>query len=148
MLELVGGFPEDRRAGEDTVVNTELWSRGFSAYRDQGAGAIHISPCTTNWRLARHHHQRGRAWARILLERYGSRRRLVVRRFGHLALYVPRRVLRIRKAVKAHGGSLRSEYRRVRLRIVFGAVAAWFGLLLGVVAGAKSVGRPIETLLD
>ena len=42
-----GGFPEDLRAGEDTVVNQELWRRGYRAYREATIELIHRSPCST-----------------------------------------------------------------------------------------------------
>jgi GT2 family glycosyltransferase len=142
LLDRVGGFPEDRRAGEDTVVNTELWRQGFSAYRDRKAAAIHRSPCTTAGSLWRHHRARGRAWARILLDRHGSRRALLTRRFGMLTLYAPRRVRTIRRRVADHGGSLVGRHRHVRALIVFGAVAAWWGLVVGIVRGNPSVGSP------
>ena len=62
------GSPEDMRAGEDTVVNNELWRRGYKAYRAQDVWLVHHSPCRTPVGLARHHFIRGRAGGRILLE--------------------------------------------------------------------------------
>src|SRR6185436_1653671 len=35
LLVAAGGFPEDMRAGEDTVVNIALTRRGYRAYRSQ-----------------------------------------------------------------------------------------------------------------
>lgn len=136
LLDEVGGFPEDRRAGEDTVVNTELWRRGFSAYREQRAGAIHRSPCTTVLRLVRHHRARGRAWGQILLERHGSRRGVIMRRGLPLLVYVPRRIRRIGGAVGAHGGDLRSRYRRVWPLVALGATAAWWGIIVEIATAA------------
>src|SRR6266511_718091 len=67
----VGGFPEDMRAGEDTVVNTALYERGFRAYRAREVVLVHHTPCADPWRLVRHHFVRGRALGRILAERHG-----------------------------------------------------------------------------
>jgi glycosyltransferase involved in cell wall biosynthesis len=67
LLAEVGGFPEDMRAGEDTVVNMELWRRGHLAYRCPQAAFIHHSPCRTVPALASHHFRRGRAYGRIVV---------------------------------------------------------------------------------
>jgi glycosyltransferase involved in cell wall biosynthesis len=135
LLDEVGGFPEDRRAGEDTVVNTKLWRRDFSAYRDQDAAAIHLSPCSTAGRLVSHHYARGRAWAQILLESNGNRRRVLFRRGWALALYVPRRLVRIGRNVRANGRGLIQPYRRSYPLIVLGALAAFWGIVVGLGAG-------------
>lgn len=139
LLDEVGGFPEDRRAGEDTVVNTDLWSKGYSAYREQEAAAIHVSPCSTAGRLVAHHYTRGRAWARILLERHGCRRRVLLRRSLMLSMYVPRRLLRIGRNVRAHGRGLMREYRRSYPLIVVGTLAAFWGIVTGIAAGSRKV---------
>ena len=135
LLDEVGGFPEDRRAGEDTVVNTDLWQRGYSAYRQQEAAAIHISPCSTVAKLTAQHYTRGRAWAQILLERHGSRRTVIRRRGLMLSMYVPRRLLRIGANVRAHGRGLVREYRRSYPLIVLGALAAFWGIVTGIALG-------------
>src|SRR3954466_9219248 len=55
------GTPGDRRllrrlrVGEDTVVNEELFRRGYLAYRAQDVLLIHHSPCRMPGRLVRHH---------------------------------------------------------------------------------------------
>ncbi len=134
LLREVGGFPEDMRAGEDTVVNLELFRRGYSAYHAAGALEVHTSPCRDLRTLLRHHHQRGRAWGAILLARYGSRRRLVAQRTAHLLGYVPRRLLRIRRNI---GRTDREHVQRLRRAfpfVVLGAVAAWAGMLRQIVA--------------
>ena len=134
LLREVGGFPEDMRAGEDTVVNLELFRRGYSAYHAAGALEVHTSPCRDLRTLLRHHHQRGRAWGAILLARYGSRRRLVAQRTAHLLGYVPRRLLRIRRNI---GRTDREHVQRLRRAfpfVVLGAVAAWVGMLRQIVA--------------
>ena len=68
-----GGFPDDVRAGEDTVLNQALWSRGHRAYRAREITLVHRSPCTNPLRLVRHHFVRGRALARIVRERDDGR---------------------------------------------------------------------------
>src|SRR5262249_48705997 len=62
----VGGFPEDMRAGEDTVVNTELFRRGHVAYRAADVTLTHHSRCRGPVKLVRHHFSRGRAFGKIL----------------------------------------------------------------------------------
>jgi glycosyltransferase involved in cell wall biosynthesis len=140
LLDEVGGFPEDRRAGEDTVVNTELWRRDFSAYRNQDAAAIHLSPCSTARRLVSHHYARGMAWAQILRERHGSRRRVLLRRGWLLAFYVPRRLMNLGRNVRSNGRGFIRPYRMSYPWIVLGALSAFWGIIVGLVSGEK--GRP------
>ena len=145
LLDEVGGFPEDRRAGEDTVVNTSLWQMGYSAYRDQDAVDIHVSPCSTLATLASHHYTRGRAWAQILLERHGNRRTVLIRRGPSLSTYVPRRLFGIGRNVRLHGRVFKKEYRRSSPLIVVGVLAAFWGIAVGIATGhntAKSSTRP------
>jgi hypothetical protein len=70
LLTAVGGFPEDMRAGEDTVVTMELTGRGYPTWRAQDVTMIHHSPCATPGVLLRHHFKRGRAHGRIILDRW------------------------------------------------------------------------------
>ncbi len=135
LLEETDGFPEGMRAGEDTAVNLALWERGFSAYRDDGAAEIHTSLIGDARTLMARHHERGRAWAAILLRRHGSRRAVLRRTWWHLAGYLPARLLRIRRNMHAWGDGMRAPYRRAHPLVVLGAAAAWLGLLRGVVAG-------------
>lgn len=67
LVEL-GGFPEDRRTGEDTYVNQALWRRGHTACRASDVAIRHNSPCTSPIRLVRHHYKRGVGYGRVLLE--------------------------------------------------------------------------------
>jgi LCP family protein required for cell wall assembly len=150
VLLRTGGFPEDMRAGEDTVVNTELFRRGYRAYRSSEVTLYHESPCRTPWRLARHHFTRGRALGRIMLENVSRGKRIlsrpVVRRL--LVGYVPRRVSSVKRNVGAHGDArLRRAAGEVRGLILLGAAAAWAGTwfeLLRPAPGSfeKLVGRP------
>ena len=128
MLDRVGGFPEEMRAGEDTVVNLELFRRGYSAYREPGAAFTHASRATSARALWRHHLTRGRAWGRILLASRGSRRRLLLRRGPRLAIEAPRRVLAIRANVRRWGSAEeRAELRRAVPHVAIGALAASAG---------------------
>lgn len=138
LVDRVGEFPEHIRAGEDTWVNLALWADGFSAYLEDGATEIHTSLIEDAATLRRRHYERGRAWAAILLRRHGSRRRLVWRAWGHLVGYLPKRLRRIRRNVRAWGSEFLTQHRRARPLIVLGAAAAWWGLLVGVVKGRPS----------
>jgi hypothetical protein len=132
----VGGFPEDMRAGEDTVVNLELWGRGHQAWRAREVELIHHNRCTTPARLLRHHFVRGRAMGRILLDEH-QRAALVLRRRAWTAVGVPallRRARTIQRAVAAWGSEDdRAQLDRVRGLILLALVAsmagAWFELL-------------------
>jgi glycosyltransferase involved in cell wall biosynthesis len=128
LLEL-GGFPEGIRAGEDTVVNTELWDRGRTAYRAGEVVIVHHSPCGSVSRLARHHYQRGRAWARIGLgQRNGGsaapKRSILL----PLVRYPFRRLSNTDTRVRLWGDGLTSEYRRSRPLVLLGIASAWAGM--------------------
>jgi glycosyltransferase involved in cell wall biosynthesis len=114
-----GLFPEDRRAGEDTIVNQRLWDAGHRAYRDNTIELIHITRCRTPWRLVCHHFNRGRAWGRIIGERG--------RGLGDLAGYVSRRLSAIDDCVRLWGGGLADRYCRAKHLIRLGVVSAWLG---------------------
>lgn len=114
-----GLFPEDRRAGEDTVVNQRLWHAGSRAYRDNTIELTHITRCTTPWRLARHHFNRGRSWGRILRE--------TGRGPGELAGYVGRRLSAIEDRVRRWGKGVSDRYDEVQSLIRLGVTSAWLG---------------------
>ncbi len=118
----VGGFPEDMRAGEDTVVNRELFRRGYSAYRAQDITLTHHNRCASAPQLVRHHFTRGRAFGKIL--RADPHRHPLF-----VWTYVPRRVSRTTEHVRRWGGDLWHEYRRAWLLVVAGTVTAWLGIL-------------------
>ncbi len=118
----VGGFPEDMRAGEDTVVNRALFDRGHRAYRSAEVTFVHHSRCERWGQLITHHFSRGRAFGKIL--------RRNPRRYRVVWTYVPRRLLRTGRDVRRWGGVLRREYRRVWFLVFAGTVAAWLGIVL------------------
>lgn len=150
----VGGFPEDLRAGEDTVVNNELARRGYESYRAQGVRLIHHSPCRTPRRLLRHHFVRGRGYGRILL----SRRRhegMLVRAHGIRALFrlqVGTRLDYTSRRVQAWGDEqLRREFDRSRGLIRAACVAYWLGTCFELFRPGRAKpfllwGRPIVTV--
>jgi glycosyltransferase involved in cell wall biosynthesis len=148
MLDQVGGFPEGLRAGEDTAVNLALWDHGFSGYREERAAEIHTSLIEDRRTLIKRHYERGLAWAGILLERHGSRRAVVIHRWPHLLGYLPRRLWRIHRNVRAWGAGLRKPYRHAWPLIAVGALAAWRGLLVGVMRGKSRVQRQPMTAGD
>jgi glycosyltransferase involved in cell wall biosynthesis len=140
LLEQVGGFPEGMRAGEDTVVNLELFRRGYSAYREPAVAFTHASRATTAGELWRHHLVRGRAWGRILLGGRRSRWEVLLRSGPRLMLEAPRRVWAIRSNVGRWGTAQeRGEFRRALPWVVLGAVAANVGTWRQIVGGSGSV---------
>ena len=128
LLEL-GGFPEDMRSGEDTVVNRELTMRGYRAYRARDVTYVHNSPCRTVPRLLRQHFLRGRGMGRILLEDHRERGGLLRRRPHRPVLrgYVRRRVRTTTRNVERWGPQLIPTYRRVYPLVVAAATASWVG---------------------
>jgi glycosyltransferase involved in cell wall biosynthesis len=130
-LLAIGGFPEDMRAGEDTVVNNELARRGYTTYWDRDVQFIHHSPCRTPWRLLAHHFVRGRGFGRILRDQGHARGRPFVGR-SMVRLY-QRQVRRRYDLVSGNVGrwnddpALAREYRRARPLVFAGALAAYAG---------------------
>jgi glycosyltransferase involved in cell wall biosynthesis len=136
-LDEIGGFPDDVRAGEDTVVNHRLWRRGHRAFRESAIRLTHRSPCTTSWKLIRHHFLRGRALGRMFREEIAAGR---TRRLGlcrYLVRYPRFRLSSTDFRVSEWGGELGGEYRRVRRLVVVGIWAAWVGTCLELVIGAR-----------
>jgi LCP family protein required for cell wall assembly len=130
LLVAAGGFPEDLRAGEDTVANTAMFQRGLRAWRDADVELSHESPCRTLPRLLLHHLRRGRGFGRILLARVPPGGRVL----GGVGLaqvgpgYVGRRLRVIDRNVARYGDAeLRATYPRVRELVRAGATAAWVG---------------------
>lgn len=150
LLLQVGGFPEDMRAGEDTVVNWELTKRGYTAYRSQEVRLVHHSPCRGLLRLLRHHFVRGRALGRILLGPDGGpgrRRRWPILR-SLLLRYIPRRVSVTSENVKRWGRDLRRTYRLAYPLVVAGAVAASAGACYEVLRPARRMADVREPRLE
>jgi glycosyltransferase involved in cell wall biosynthesis len=128
LLTAVGGFPEDMRAGEDTVVNIELTERGYPTWRAQDVRMIHHSPCATPTVLLRHHFKRGRALGRIILDQWRPALPPAGELRYYLRQYLPGRVGDITAAVKRWGSRReRAHYARAFPLVVAGAAASWAG---------------------
>lgn len=127
-LDLIGGYPEGLRAGEDTVVNQRLFRRGKRAYRAEQAAIVHHSPCRSTRRLLMHHFERGRSWGSILIARSGSRRTLIRRRARSEMVWPWRRIRVVSGNARHLRGALAREFRQSRPLIVGGALAAGLGL--------------------
>lgn len=137
LLEL-GGFREDIRVGEDTIVNTELTRRGYRTYYAEDIILMHHSPCSNPLRLLRHHFTRGRGMGRILLDRYrngGLLNRSVLR--SYLSGYVFKRVSWTTASVQKWGGTLRRTYWLAFPLVVAGAVSAWIGMWYEILRPAQ-----------
>jgi hypothetical protein len=150
----VGGFPEDLRAGEDTVVNERLAELGFTARRAQDVHLVHHTRCTTAWRLLLHHARRGRSYGRILLAQHRDdggllHRRGPVRQFD---IQVRRRVRTIDANVRQWGDAdLPARHREVRRLIAAAATAHWLGTCAEILRPAPGkvfvlTGRPVVTV--
>jgi len=130
LLSELGGFSEDRRTGEDTLVNRELFRRGHTGFRDPAVTIVHCSPSRTSRHLLVHHFRRGRGLGRLVREdgrRPGPLRdRRFLWRMG--AAYVPDRVRQTTRNVRRWGGDLEPIYRRVLVGVAAGAIAAWAGM--------------------
>lgn len=134
-----GGFPEDLRAGEDTVVNMALAARGYVAYRDPKITFTHNSPCRTPWRLVRHHFKRGQGLGRILLTKAAGSGPLIDRQFleARLLGYLPQRLRRTSRAVARAEPELQRHYEAVRPLVVAGSAAAWLGMWYEILRPAR-----------
>jgi glycosyltransferase involved in cell wall biosynthesis len=127
-LDEIGGFPENIRAAEDTVVNLELFERGYSACRDRDAVILHHSPCRTVSTLVRHHFTRGRGMGRVLLDDARNGYRFPNRRIVRFALLgVVDRLRRMTRHVRDWGDGLRARYIRSLPLIGLGATCWWLG---------------------
>lgn len=137
-LLALGGFPEDRRTGEDTVVNEALFRSGKRAYRAPDALLIHHTPCRTLRLLLGHHFQRGRGFGRILVDEHRARGGLLRGRGKFLLGYVSWRLgMTDRNVARWGGADLARRYRRVRPLVALAAIAAWVGLWSEVLAPGR-----------
>ena len=129
-LKAIGGFPEDRRAGEDTVVNNRLFELGHKAYFSSNIVITHRSPCVNPLILVRHHYLRGRGFGRILWEYLGPQktRKFRFRRIGWLVTKYPlRRIFYTTKGVLRWGKPMRGYFMLSFPLIVVGTMSAALG---------------------
>lgn len=138
-LVATGGFPEDMRAGEDTVANERMWNAGHRAYRERLVRLRHHSPCSTRFRLFRHHFQRGRAFGRILRDGVPPNSGLPLRVRATVLVRHPRSRLDVTDArVEDWGSELEAEYARVRRLVKLGLAAAGMGAWVGTLGRRRS----------
>jgi glycosyltransferase involved in cell wall biosynthesis len=127
-VRAVGGFPEDMRAGEDTVVNNRLFFEGKRTFFSALATFTHASPSTTPARLVRHHFNRGRALGRMI-----RAHQTALSGFRDIASLPVWRLRTISGAMHEVDAEMHAHYRRVRGLVVAGALASgagtWFELL-------------------
>jgi glycosyltransferase involved in cell wall biosynthesis len=142
LLVEAGGFSEDMRAGEDTVVNKLLFERGHSAYRAQEIQLVHRNRCERPPRLVAHHFTRGRAMGRILRADRRAGRLSLSRLLGSwLIHYIPSRLRRTSASVAGFGNpQLRRRYRSVYPLVVAGAISAWAGIWTELLTGRARAG--------
>jgi glycosyltransferase involved in cell wall biosynthesis len=129
-LEAIGGFPEDRRAGEDTVVNNKLFALGHKAYRYAKIGTLHRSPCRNSIILLKHHFSRGFGFGRLLWEYPGPKKNIKFRfrRIRFLMTRYPVKRLRsIIANVLRYGKPMRRQFIMSLPLIVAGTFSAALG---------------------
>jgi glycosyltransferase involved in cell wall biosynthesis len=129
-LKAIGGFPEDRRVGEDTVVNNRLFALGHKAYFSSNILDIHRSPCVKPIILVRHHYQRGRGFGRMLWEYPGPKktRKFRLRRIRWLMTkYSLMRIVHITKGTLRWGKPMRGYFVLSFPLIVVGTMSAALG---------------------
>jgi len=129
-LKAIGGFPEDRRTGEDTVVNNRLFELGHKAYFSPNIVITHKSPCVNPWVLARHHYLRGRGLGRMLWEYPGPKktRKFRLRRIRWLLTKYPlRRIYLITRGVLRWGKPVWGQFVLSFPLIVMGTMSAAIG---------------------
>lgn len=113
LLEDVGGFRDDVRAGEDTRVNVELTRQGHRGYHSRDVVLVHHSPCRSVFRLLRHRFTRGRALGRLLLEDAYARAPVLNRRDSNSPL---RGYVRLRPLARMSGSSRRRTWASSSIR--------------------------------
>jgi glycosyltransferase involved in cell wall biosynthesis len=129
-LVTVGGFREDIRAGEDTLVNNELFRIGYGAWRDQDVQLFHRPRSEGLGHLVRHHFARGRARVRVIRLEAEPGRGTLTRSFVRSTLigYVPDRFGRIKRNIIMWGDEeQQAAWKRVQGYVVAALVASWLG---------------------
>ena len=140
-LRAIGGFPEDRRTGEDTVVNNRLFALGYKAYFSSKIVDIHKSPCVSPMILVRHHYLRGRGFGRMLWEYPGPRktRKFRLRRIRWLMTQYPvKRIVDITKGVTRWGKPMWKQFVVSYPLIILGTMSAAIGAVIFLVRPESS----------
>lgn len=131
-----GGFPEDMRAGEDTVVNQKLFHDGRRTYYRSGASFHHASPARSLGQLCSHHFKRGRALGRII--RGGRTRWQSLLQLPVTASLPGRRLRALRAGMAFADADLRRRYRSLLPLVVSGALASTAGTAYELATGTAS----------
>jgi len=129
-LKAIGGFPEDRRTGEDTVVNNWLFELGHKAYFSSNIVITHKSPCANPFILVRHHYLRGRGFGRMLWEYPGPQKthKFRFRRIRWLMTKYPlKRIFHITKDVIRWGKPMRGHFLLSFPLVLAGTMSAALG---------------------
>ena len=140
-LKAIGGFPEDRRTGEDTVVNNQLFALGHKAYFSSNIVLTHKSPCVNPSILVRHHYLRGRGFGRMLWEYPGPRktRKFRLRRIRWLVTQYPvKRIVDITKGVTRWGKPMWKQFVVSYPLIILGTMSAALGAVIFLVRPESS----------
>ncbi len=152
-LRAIGGFPEDRRVGEDTVVNNRLFALGHKAYFASNVVDIHKSPCVNPIILMRHHFLRGRGFGRILWEYLGPQktRKFRFRKIGWLVTKYPlKRIFSMGKGVIRWGKPMRGYFLLSFPLILVGTMSAALGAVMfllrpeGLAMNSRNKEKPHE----
>jgi glycosyltransferase involved in cell wall biosynthesis len=133
-LRQFGGFPQDMRAGEDTVINRRLYFAGRRAWFCAESAFVHTSRARKPAQFLRHHFGRGQGHGRILRDeaelRTMDRARVAVRT-GIVRL----RALKVDAALLDE--DLSGRYRSVRVLAIAGLVAFTAGTFLVIARGSR-----------
>ena len=135
LLAEVGGFPEDRRTGEDSVVNEELFARGYGAWWAADCVTVHHTPCETVSILIRHHAKRGRGRAQMLLDAMELGEQTPRQVASGAARWLPGRLRWTHSQVRGADREIRARYRRSVSLVAAGATAAWVGCWVELIRG-------------
>jgi glycosyltransferase involved in cell wall biosynthesis len=121
----IGGFPEDMRAGEDTVVNQRLYHEGKKTYFTSEAAFYHASPSTTLRQLVWHHYKRGVGLGKII--RGHRQGRMGVRTLGRTLRLPTRRLSAMKRGMAYATPDVRRTYRSVWPLVAAGVLASATG---------------------
>ena len=140
---MIGGFPEDRRVGEGTVVNNKLFALGHKGYRSAEVECIHRSPCRGPFILLRHHFDRGLGFGRILWEYPGPEKNLRFRlkRIRWLCTQYPaKRIYGITKGALQFGKPMRRWFILSYPLVIAGVLSAALGAIIFLIRPEGGMG--------
>ena len=135
-LRRLGGFPIDRRTGEDTVVNQALYASGKRTYFSAEAAFSHASPSRTVSHLVRHRFRRGQGLGRIL--RRGSPPPSVLTSIRTSVALANRRKAALASGMRFASPTEARAYDKVRWHVRVGLLASLAGTMFELI-------RPVAT---